>query len=166
MDTQSILKMIGAIGGAVGSIGGSFGGAGSATSLTPAQGPSLDELTLNPQVMGGNPPQVPYDFGQGPDSIPTGPTPPMAPPEGTPGVQGTDAKGKPITTEDAIAGLGKAISSMSKFSKDMQNSPMAAQMFQEAQHAQIAQNEAKANQIEKFRRHDLSSQILEQYGLL
>ena len=68
METSSILKMIGALGSAVGGVSGSFGGSASATSMSPATAPTMDQLTLNPQLMGESP-RIPYDFGQGQDTL-------------------------------------------------------------------------------------------------
>jgi hypothetical protein len=166
MDTQAILRMIGALGSAVGGVAGSFGGTASPTSLPPATAPTLDQLTLNPQVMGESP-RVPYDFGQGQNIIPPETQPPLLPPGQTADqAAATATTGKQKTWQEHVMDVGKAITSSAKASKDINSSPLAQRMFQEQQQNQLVQNQVKKNQMEVFKRNDLSSQILEKYGLL
>ena len=142
-------------------------GAGSASSPnfpSPTAKPTLDELTLNPQLMGGQPVQPPYAPGQGPYSMRPPNQPPMAPSQGGTGGSTTGEKVRGVS--NAITDVGKAITAAGKFQDAMGASPMAQQMFQESQAGQMAANQMHASKIEEFRRKDLSSQILEKYGLL
>lgn len=159
--------MIGAVGSAVGGVAGSFGGPSSATSLPPATAPSLDQLTLNPQIMGGESPRIPYDFGQGQNTLPQETVPPNLPPGQTADQAAATASGKKEKTwQEHVMDFGKAVMDAAKAGKSVQNSPLAQQMFQEQQQAQIATNAINKSKIDQFRRQDLSSQILEKYGLL
>ena len=165
-DAGSILKMIGALGSTVGGVAGSFGGSASSTSLTPPQTPTLDQLTLNPQVMGQNPPKVPYDFGQGQNVLPAETQPPMAPPPGVQGTEGTPEKKKPKTFADHLNDFSKVLGDASKTMKSTQNSSIAQRMFQEQQQKTFVSNQVRAGMLEKFKRRDQASQILANAGLL
>jgi hypothetical protein len=153
---------------------GMLGGAGSTPSpnmpLDP-NGPTLNELTLNPDVLGGQPPQVPYAQGQGPNLMRTQPQPPMAPIQGGPleqagGTAPTDASGKPQSMSDQIANLGKVLTAAGKVGSAMKNSPLAQRMFQENQQKTVIANQINQGRMQEFKKRDLASQILAQYGLL
>lgn len=132
--------------------------------------PTLNELTLNPSVLpGGMPPQVPYAQGMGPNLLRTGPTSPMAPgaggpTEGTAAPGGAPAEGGGVT--EGIQAFGDALKKFGAFHGSMQKSPLAQQMFQEAQSGQNNADAMRKGKMAQFRRQDLSSQILEKYGLL
>jgi hypothetical protein len=129
-------------------------GGGSANLPLSPNAPSLDALTLNPSVMGDSP-QIPY--AAGPPQTYGEPTPPESPPGGNP---------KKKTWQDQIGDLGKVLQSASKTGKAIGDSVLAQRMFQESSQKQMMQNQINQGKMEEFRRHDLSSQILEKYGLL
>lgn len=153
-----------------GSILSMLSGAGSTPSAnfpSPTAKPTLDELTLNPQLMGGAPVQPPYATGQGPYTMRPPNQSPMAPSQGGPEAAAGKTTGEKVRgASNAITDVGKAIMAAGKFQDAMGASPLAQQMFQEQQAGQMAANQMHQNKIEEFRRKDLSSQILEKYGLL
>lgn len=162
MGMESILGMLG------------MSGLGASTNMPlSAAGPTLNELTLNPDVLGGVPTQIPYQTGQGPYTLRSPATPPMAPMQGGPtGPQGTGTPevgpdGKPKKTwQEGLTDFSKALGAIGKAGSAMENSPLAQRMFQEHNQTQIAGDQMNKYKIEQFRRHDMSSQILEKYGLL
>jgi hypothetical protein len=160
MGMESILGMLG------------MSGLSSSTNMPlSAAGPTLNELTLNPDILGGVPTQIPYQTGQGPFTMRSPATPPMAPMQGGPTEKATSTEtggsGKPAPTwQDQLTGLGKTIISAANASKSMENSPLAQRMFQENNAKQMQADQMNKYKIEQFRRHDMSSQILEKYGLL
>jgi hypothetical protein len=154
---------------------GMLGGAGSTPSpnmpLDP-NGPTLNELTLNPSVLGGQPPQVPYAQGQGPNLMRTDPTPPMAPVQGGPLEQaaGTGDQvgpdGKPVSTADRINQFADVLKKFGGLQKSVEKSPLAQRMFQENQQKTMMANQIHQEKMAQFKKRDLASQILAQYGLL
>jgi hypothetical protein len=111
--------------------------------------------------MGQNPPQVPYDFGQGHDVLPPETQPPMAP---TAAGAGTDQKKGSFA--EGLQAFGDSIKKLGSFKSSMDKSPMAQQMFQEHQQRTLVQNQMNANKIQQFKNADMSSRILESMGLL
>jgi len=134
--------------------------------------PTLNDLLLNPSMVPGveAPPQVPYEYGYGPQTT-QNVNPPMLPPgqtadQAASSLPATDSKGKPQSWTDQIAALGKVLSAFGGAGKAMKDSPLAQRMFQERQQAQMVQNQINQGKIQEFKRRDLASQILAQYGLL
>ena len=154
----------------MGLLGGAGLGASSNMPLS-AGGPTLNELTLNPDILGGVPTQIPYQTGQGPYTMRSPATPPMAPMQGGVTEQASSAatggSGKPEKTwQEGLTDFSKAIGAVGKAGSAIAGSPLAQRMFQENNQRQMAGDQMNKYKMEQFRRHDMSSQILEKFGLL